>query len=230
MSLSCRCCAKYASVESDCRCAVVLSVLAACSVLMDVDFMRRRGHIGVRLGPSVRPKFLQQIRADVELLQSNQFMDYSMLLGIAKFPKKELSSVSASRRGSSNALAAASAAAAGGAGREPSSALFSTLSQRSSFDLDSSRRDSDDYESEDDADWSRTDKVRAFDDVFSSKPRECNLFDEYEEEREVVTVFNEDLIKRGFPSTDAEGTVIGDEVRCFYVPLCCCGAMLLWRA
>lgn len=50
---------------------------------MDVDFMRRRGHGGIKLGPLLRPAFLEQVKVDVALLQAHQFMDYSLLLGIA---------------------------------------------------------------------------------------------------------------------------------------------------
>jgi hypothetical protein len=38
-------------------------------VLMDVDFKRRRGEAGIRLGPVVGPAFLDQLRKDVELLK-----------------------------------------------------------------------------------------------------------------------------------------------------------------
>lgn len=36
---------------------------------MDVDFTRRRGSTGLRLGPLIAPMFMDQLRKDVELLK-----------------------------------------------------------------------------------------------------------------------------------------------------------------
>jgi hypothetical protein len=53
-----------------CLCGEVVTLACVlCRVLMDVDFKRRRGDVGLRLGPVVGPAFLDQLRKDVELLK-----------------------------------------------------------------------------------------------------------------------------------------------------------------